>query len=390
MITPRFSAGSAAAGSSSSPSLMCRPVGPSVLLLAALTRLRRRALVALMALAAGCSDGGLAPTPPENANEQPFAQKDFGLAWLQLPVPYASESPHIARGPDGFVVLSREIVGGKAITATHNYLYRSPDGITWTSVPLPDVPGFFTFRGITYAGGLYVIAGAWGSASEIWTSPDLSRWTKYHFDVGASGLADVTHAGGRLFALGTFRQSLTSPDGAHWTVLDLETLQPGAVVFGNGRYVLVGSGPLQLSTDGLHWQPNPLDCALPGACITDPGGGVHQGYHPGAVFAGDRFYVDQLWSSDGLNWQPHGEPNAVAYLGGYLLGWKPDTAGEPTLNAWKPGQVPIPVAVAQVSPPIPRLSDGVSPPTIQSPLPDARSCATHRCVIIASGLYLIP
>jgi hypothetical protein len=315
----------------------------------------------------------------------PLSGDDLQRPWLQLYVPHALEAAHVARGAAGFLAVSREMLGGKAILAVNNYLYRSDDGVRWQRLPLEQAPGeFFGFRGLAYGNGRYVMARSWGGRNELWTSSDGQQWSRQTFQLEASQIAHVTFVQGRFFALTTWKEVFTSEDGGTWTIANLgTTVQPDALTYGHGRFLVVGSGPMQLSFDGLSWRPVSLDCALPGACITDPSGGVGQAHHFHAVFAADRFYVDQLTSGDGMVWQLHGELVPTDYVGGYLFG-----ADQNTLTAWKPTMPPTPLAVESVPPPV-TIAEGSAPDTIDALPPTGETCLTHRCLIVDGALYLI-
>jgi hypothetical protein len=348
--------------------------------------LRASSLLAALALALGCEK---APQGGPTDEALRLSDADLQTRWIALHVPRALEAPHVIRGATGFLALAREFLGeGKVVLGINNYLYQSDDGAHWRRLPLGDKPEHLGFRGVGFGAGRYVLAGSGGGMNQIWTSADGLGWSKQSFSFDPSNLSAVSYAGGRFFAHSTFRELLTSADGVEWKLITFQTtVQTSAVAFGNGRFVLVGSGALQLSSDGVGWQARSLDCALPGACITDPSGGVHQGYHPYVVFAGGRFYVDNVSSADGVTWLPHADPIAADYVGGYLFG---HTGADPhrLLQAWKPGGPAVVIDLERLTAP-PPLSANTAPETIDVVPPGGETCATHRCAIIDGGLYLI-
>jgi hypothetical protein len=339
--------------------------------------------VAVLAAAVGCGRGG---GSGDVASDTPLTVNELGRTWVALAAPRArNEASRIIRGPHGFVALAREMTGeGKVVGPTNNYLYRSDDGVTWHRLPLPEKPEFFGLRDLAYGAGRYVMVGNWGNGNELWTSTDLAQWMKQPFDLGWP-LYLLERVNGRFFAFSVFRDFLLSDDGMVWTVIPSLTVQQTGVAFGNGRYVLVGSGPIRSSVDGKSWEDHPLDCGLPGACIQDPSGGIHQAFHGVVVFAAGRFYVDQLVSSDGATWLPLDGQVAFGEAGGYLFGGVPGQ----NLQAWRPGEASVTIAV---QPPveIPPLAGGAAAPeTITAALPGGETCLDHRCLLLAGTLYLI-
>jgi hypothetical protein len=294
----------------------------------------------------------------------------------------------IVRYADGFVALSRVIEGGKALTGVYNYLYRSADGVRWRRLPLAGVPPFFGFRGLATAGGRFVITGSGSSGNEAWTSTDLATWTRAVLPGDSWTVAAAAHAHDRFFAFTTRQQVFVSTDALTWQPVDLEAIQPSAVAYGDGRYVLVGSGPVQLSDDGVTWRARALDCALPGGCITDPSGGVHQGAHFSTLWAQDHFYVGQLWSTDGERWAAHGDPVAGAYVGGFFFG-AALVDDQRQLRAWQAGQPALTVAVERGPVPAASYVAGIAPDDIDAALPGGETCLAHRCVLVDGHLYLI-
>ena len=134
--------------------------------------------------------------------------------------------------------------------------------------------------------------------------------------------------------------------------------------------MLVGSGPIQISDDGVDFRSVSIDCSLPNDCITDPDGGVHQGYRSRILYADGHFYIDGFVSADGEHWEQDIQDHTPdGFLGGYLLRLE-----ENGLLAWKP-------------------EDGFETHKlieVTDHNPDSKSCSDHRCVIINKQLILIP
>jgi hypothetical protein len=332
----------------------------------------------------GCASSEPPGELPPSSGAAGLTAADLARPWVALSVPRALEAPHIVRDARGFVALSRELTGGKVIGPTYNYLYRSDDGISWRRLPLPEKTDYFGLRDLGHGGGRYVMVGSSGDKNEIWTSTDLAAWSKQPIELGGGNLWRVRNVNGRFFAFSTFRDFLVSQDGAAWSVIPSLTLQQQDVAFGKDLFVLVGVGPIRTSRDARTWQDHALDCQLPGACIQDPSGGIHQALHAGVLFAHDRFYVDELVSSDGVAWQVHGAPRASAFVGGYFLGARTESG----LQAWRPGEAPATIAVT-TGPAVAPLAGGAGPDTIVAALPGGETCLTHRCLLVDETLFLI-
>jgi hypothetical protein len=346
--------------------------------------------------ACGRSDPQPAPPAPELASEGPaLTAAALDRTWVPLEAPHpANARPHVVRGPHGFVAMSRELTGGKLVLPTNNYLYRSDDGITWHRLPLPEAPEYFGLRGLAHGAGRYVMVGHWGNESQLWSSTDLVTWDKQ-----ATGfdwpLWRVRRVNQRFFVLSVLRDFLTSEDGVSWSRVPSLTVQQQDVAYGNGVFVMVGSGPVLRSRDGRSFDSHSLDCTLPDACIQDPNGGIHQRSHSSVVFApegsGGRFHVHQLSSADGARWEPHPTPTPTAFARGYLFSVLGGVGGEPvkSVHAWRPGESPRNI-VLDPPPAFAPLAGGASAPALWSaPLPGGETCLSHRCVLVDSEIFLI-
>jgi len=349
--------------------------------------------------------GDEAPALPPGALE---------ATWQELGVAAASNGPAVAATPIGYLALSQRSVGdAKAPSAWESYLYRSTDGVLWQQLAVSNDNDNLWLRGVAYGSGHYVLAGMrfGGGDGVLFHSTDGERWDELPVATGApSGLSDVVFTGGRFFALSTFRTLLTSTDGTTWTTIDLgtQTVGPNDVTFGNGQFLLVGSGALQRSTDGLSWAPTALDCELPGACITDPSGNVGQGSHARAVFSEGTFFIEQASSTDGQTWRSVPGQYPFDGVDGQVIG---STATHP-LAIWSAEQPPRALSGVRYLEAIsdgdraarirwngsvlPSESSGESfpnaaplPDSLEFPLPSGADCTTASCILIDDRLYLL-
>ena len=133
-------------------------------------------------------------------------------------------------------------------------ILTSVDGITWldriseTSVQL---------NAISYANGLFVVAGGSFTNSALLTSTDAIHWTNRTFT--SDVLTGVAYGNGTFAAVGydfygNVSVSLTSPDGANWTRNVVpQSWYTSGVCFDQGKFVLAGNGGIYTSTNGIDW-----------------------------------------------------------------------------------------------------------------------------------------
>lgn len=323
-----------------------------------------------------------------------------GGAWRIIEVPTASNAPSIVKSPLGWLALSRRVLGdGKAPRGYESVLYRSTDGVHWTSLPLGPEARNKQFWGLAYGAGTYAMVGQlYGGHGVYWSSPDAQHWSETS-DASAAGQlgGGIAYAQGRFFHVG-FNYVAESDNGRDWQVRKISLLQEGGAAYGNGVYLLVGNGPMQVSQNGWDWQEYPLDCTRPGTCTTDPGGGIHQPYHTAALFAEGRFYTEELSSEDGIHWQAEPGLRPTTYVSGYFLG---DLGGN-ALSAWRLGsevqrlQVLRPTPISQTA--LGRRDTSIGVLDRDQPLPDnvnvefedGLTCETATCVLLGDRLLLIP
>jgi hypothetical protein len=343
----------------------------------------------------GASDGTGAAAVVE------LTPPDFDEVWRIVDVPAAGFAARMIRTPAGWWALSRRSTGGKALGPEESHLYRSTDGIRWEWVPLDAGHQDLSLRDIAYGAGCFVMVGTrTGEGSVLWSSEDGTEWTEQRAPLDSSlSLLRVVFAHERFFALSGSRALLTSTDGTEWVAAETETHQPQDVTYGNGSYLMVGSGPVQLSEDGVHWSGVELECDLPGACVTDPSGVTHPGIQRQAEFVDGWFYIDQLRSQDGLTWQALPARVPMAHASGYFF--EPDLE-ETVLLAWPAGDSSPEPERIEVQPPARQEelmatqsgsafdSNEPMPEIVSVPFDDGLTCLTARCVVVGYQLYLVP
>lgn len=324
-----------------------------------------------------------------------------GAAWRIIEVPAASNEPNIVQTPLGWYALSHRSIGhSRTPQGYETALYHSANGVEWQRVSLAPNGDDLMLRGLAYGNGRFVMVGRrYSGPAVVWSSEDAEDWTEVEQGLDlADSWGSVAFAGQYFFAFG-FRYLGVSQDGVSWRYVSTDTVAPRAVAHGNGRYLLVGSGPMQVSADASSWQSPALDCSLTGACITDPSGGVHQGVRSNALFAEGRFYTDQLSSSDGFDWRPEPERVPATYVAGAFLGHLDTTSAIQTWNAQGPVQQlqvvrPSREAVTARGRAVHAIGllpqDAPLPEQVDAGFEDGLTCLTASCVIVGSRLLLVP
>lgn len=336
-----------------------------------------------------------------------------GAAWRLIEVPAATNQPSLVHTPIGWLALSSRAIGdGRAPSGYESALYRSQDGVHWEALPLDsdDV----NFRTLVYGAGRYVMVGRrLGGIGVFWVSTDGEEWTEVvqeHVDP-VSIWGNVAFAGQYFFAFGNQYMGV-SEDGLTWTKVPITAASLNAITYGNGRYLMVGSGPMHISDDGFSWQSYDVDCSLPGACIQLPSnpeppgstepevpGDIVQGSHSHALYAEGRFWSDQLSSVDGITWEAMPGRYPAAYVEGHFFGSVDLERGLPT---WVTGdeveslQVVRPLRAASTEEGRRMTSVGVL--DREAPLPnsvdvgfeDGLTCESATCLNIDGRLVLIP
>lgn len=360
--------------------------------------------------AASAADGDATPSAPTLSAEQfaaalvePPGRLDApdtsGGAWRVIEVPTAANSERVVRTPSGWMSLSYRFLGddARAPSGVESALYRSSDGVHWQLLPLDPTSNDLRLVDLAYGAGRYVMVGERQSEGVIWTSSDGEQWTESSQSLSGPYIwGTLAFVKDRFFAFG-FRQLAASETGERWEALPTHIVQGGAGAYGNGRYLLLGNGPMQTSEDGRAWQEHSLDCNLPGSCITNPSGGVAQGYHHAALFAEGRFFTEELSSPDGASWEAQPGRSPLAYISGRFLGHSSLAAGLATWTLGGPVQTlrvirPSKSAVTAAGRDRVGTLDRQAPlpETVDVPFEDGLTCESATCVLVGGRLLLVP
>jgi hypothetical protein len=200
---------------------------------------------------------------------------------------------------------------GKWISVTYSStdsggIYASANGTNWSEIfspPLPDGDTDATqFNSIAYQDGMWV-AGGYETYFEVRIGDTTSRGVVYYSRdsvIWTRVLIPKSYEIGRLITaenlwIGLDYQNLyISTDGQTWTPRPLNTQSARNIAYGNGRYVVVGSNNLILtSTNLVDWQTiSPLTNSTLDA--------VHYANGKWIAVGGGRYL---LQSVDGIQWQ---------------------------------------------------------------------------------------
>jgi hypothetical protein len=312
-----------------------------------------------------------AQAAPDQSHDAALTAEDFSAALIALAMPPSAEFGDIeslVSVPTGYAALYRKTIGqGKSQSGFEHRVFLSSDGVHWSQHDVPTPPAG-DYRALAYGAGRYLIAGQTGvSAGALASSSDGDTWQVLQTDLPA--ILHIAFLNGRFFALALLGGIYTSDDGLRFTGAVTNAVQLGAIAYGSGTYVVVGSGPFEISSDGNDWQVVSIDCGLPGACVTPPGGTPIQGFHANVLFANGAFYSDKLVSNDARTWRQTTDDQRVpdAFNGGWLMRLYPNA-----IEAWHDAAAPLLRAAL--------VTDN----------PKGLDCTTHRCMIVAKQLVLIP
>jgi hypothetical protein len=271
--------------------------------------------------------------------------------------------------PTGYAALYRKSLGqGKDAAGWVHRVFLSHDGVHWDEHDLPATPAWVDYRTLAYGADHYVIAGESGGVDKgaVTASTDADAWQDVETDLPA--ILNLTFLNDQFFGLALWKGIYRSSDGIHFSAASTDAAQLGAIAYGNGTYVAVGSGAIEVSHDGMTWQPVSLDCNMPDACVTPPGGSALQGFRSHVFFANNKFYAEQFVSPDAQNWQAISDPARVpdTFDAGWFLKLESNQ-----LTAWQDATHTQTTAV---------MMDN----------PDQLDCRTQRCVLFSGALLLVP
>lgn len=238
-----------------------------------------------------------------------------GSAWIARTIPAtpASSLWDITSSGSLFVVATQ------ATLSTPGSIMTSADGTTWT-LRSPSAPGSAGLTSITFAGTLFFVStSSAAGGTSLYSSPDGITWTAvpipssafptlFRAAIVSSPNGVLFIANGNSFSRGT--NAIRSSDfGSTFSLISISNVasiqRTRSVAFGNGVFVAYSSGiktgGAYISSDGITW----TECSFPrDASPLLTGSGF-------ITFLNGKFYIstgstggtDQLISSpDGINW----------------------------------------------------------------------------------------
>ncbi len=167
-----------------------------------------------------------------------------GITWTNR---LTTTTPFYCLGDNGSGTFIAGTTGGS--------LYRSTNGINWTSVYNFTASSLQMFW-VAYGNGRWVVVASTGGADgAVLTSTDGTNWTKTTL-TQSQDLYGVAYGNGKFAAVGASGAIYTSTDGTTW-IKQASPTTAGLylVAFGQGEFVAVGSGgAVVVSRDGTNWQ----------------------------------------------------------------------------------------------------------------------------------------
>ncbi len=212
------------------------------------------------------------------------------------------------------------LFGGRDGAGVHNDVWKSLDGVEWTSVTLAAPWAPRAFHAVTHFDGFFRLFGGEDHMglgvdfADIWSSPEGASWTRQVTFApwgGRSGHA-VTEFNGNLYLLGGSASSGTyfndvwvSPHGTDWTSLGNAPWparrEHTAFVWNSRLWVVSGVGPdgllgdVWFTSNGTDWHQETYAEPLSprrgaAACIFGNSVWLTGGYNNGAL--------DEIWTSN--------------------------------------------------------------------------------------------
>jgi hypothetical protein len=174
-----------------------------------------------------------------------------GLVWTNVVRTTGPERIYGIAYFNGYTAVASGAAGGT------NYLLNSPNGVAWTTRPLPTTNALFaissvTFSAVGFAGQLVAV----GDHGTILTSSNGMEWVIRDSGTAVPLRAAVFHHG-RMIVGGDSGIVLSSADGISWSLAAPTSFNIRGLASSGNAIVAVGnysaSGRLHVSADGLSW-----------------------------------------------------------------------------------------------------------------------------------------
>lgn len=206
----------------------------------------------LKAIAAGPNRFVAVPNDPSLTLLGTLLVSQDGVDWQEVDTGTGQELEGVIYANGAFMAVGE---AGAIVT--------SPDGLTWTAVPMD----WTDYWGLVSVGGVALAAGDNGT---ILASTNGQTWTACHTP-NRRDLHAIHYANGLYVAGGKKGALITSPDGVNWTARTSGlTNYIARIHWADGRWVAVAdSGGIATSTNGLDWSSNNTGGAYGSANVTD-------------------------------------------------------------------------------------------------------------------------
>lgn len=201
------------------------------------------------------------------------------------------------------------------IAGSGNVAATSPDGINWTSQTLP---ASALWRSIVWNGTIFCVVGQYPTTgAPTLTSEDGITWDAHSiedFSINTQGLS-MDWNGSVFCVMTSYGDSATSPDGIVWTSSN-HGINYLANLASNGSIFCALSDSediVAVSSDGLNWTSYPITISANwgGICW---GGGTFFAVSYDIEMSGDYMSTVAATSTNGIDWSPLEMPQATDWI----------------------------------------------------------------------------
>ena len=185
-------------------------------------------------------NGVFVMTTQDSGGSNTTAYSSDGLSWSTasgIPTNYSSSSVWFTNGQ--FFSTNANVSGfGQTI-------YRSTDGISWSSVSV-NAGASSQYQIMQYGAGIYILT---GNADTVYSS-NLSSWSVN----GVGVLNNIAYGNGKFVARTQSNALVTSTDGINWTTVQASGFTINYITFNGSLFLGSGSsGQIYWSSDGTTW-----------------------------------------------------------------------------------------------------------------------------------------
>jgi hypothetical protein len=176
-----------------------------------------------------------------------------GITWTQISIRSGTNLRSIAFGDGKFVA-----VGYSNFNTGNIAIAFSTDGIFWQ---YPTNPPDTSFMSIAYGEGRFIATVV--QTNKVYYSTDGTSWTEATIPQGNTyslQQQSIAYGNGKFLIIGSgpgqyaTTAVASSTDGVTWTNSSIDFLDyPYAIIYADGKFLVMGDDELAYSTDGLRW-----------------------------------------------------------------------------------------------------------------------------------------